>query len=438
MLTTEPEDVLVVPALRCELVTVNTSVDRRSFMQVVAALATGSEDADERRLKRTLLFMLATFSSIAGLVWGSIYLAFGEWQAALLPFAYSILSVPSLFLGRHVRRLDVLIRFQLALIMAIPFLLAVVLGGYVGSGAVVLWSLLGPIGAFLIGGQRGAVRWLVVYLLLVVAVAVLAPYVTVENGLPSAVILAFFVLNVGSVSAIAFGLLYYFTGENRRVLELLRLEKDKSERLLFNMLPRQIADMLRDNDQTIAERYDNVSILFADAVGFTPLSESMKPEDIVDLLNEIFSHFDELVHQYQVEKIRTIGDNYMVVAGAPSRRSDHASVLAMMALDMMSFLERLAASTEPHLRFRIGINSGPVVAGVIGTTKYQYDVWGDAVNTASRMESHGVPGRIQIGPATYALINDRFRCEPRGSIDIKGKGSIETWLLEGITPSEVQ
>jgi guanylate cyclase len=273
VLTTGPEDVVVVAALRCELVTVNTSVDRRSFMQVVAALAAGSEDADERRLRRTLLFMLAAFSSVAGLVWGSIYLAFGEWQAALLPFAYSILSVPSLFLGRHVRRLDVLIRFQLVLIVAIPFLLAVVLGGYVGSGAVVLWSLLGPIGAFLIGGQRGAVRWLVVYLVLVVAVALLAPYVTVENGLPSAVILAFFVLNVGSVSAIAFGLLYYFTGENRRVLELLRLEKDKSERLLFNMLPRQIADMLRDNDQTIAERYDNVSILFADAVGFTPLSE---------------------------------------------------------------------------------------------------------------------------------------------------------------------
>ena len=408
-------------------------------MELVAALAAGAEEEDERRLRGALLFMLAAFSSIAGLVWGSIYLVFGEWQAALLPFAYSILSLPSLSLRRHVRRLDVLIRFQLVLIMAIPFLLAVVLGGYVGSGGVVLWSLLGPIGAFLIGGQRGAVRWLVVYLALVVLVAVLAPYVTVENELPSAVILAFFVLNVGSVSAIAFGLLYYFTGENRRVLELLRLEKDKSERLLLNVLPRQIADTLRDHDQTIAERYDDVSILFADAVGFTPLSEELEPEAIVGLLNEIYTHFDELVHRYQVEKIRTIGDNYMVVAGAPSRRPDHATVLATMALDMVSYTEDLAASTEPHLRFRIGISSGPVVAGVIGTTKFQYDVWGDAVNTASRMESHGVPGRVQIGPATHALVKDHFRVEPRGSIEIKGKGTIETWLLDGVArPETVQ
>ena len=405
-------------------------------MELVAALAAGAEEEDERRLRGALLFMLAAFSSIAGLVWGSIYLVFGEWQAALLPFAYSILSLPSLSLRRHVRRLDVLIRLQLVLIMAIPFLLAVVLGGYVGSGGVVLWSLLGPIGAFLIGGQRGAVRWLVVYLALVVLVAVLAPYVTVENELPSAVILAFFVLNVGSVSAIAFGLLYYFTGENRRVLEMLRLEKDKSERLLLNVLPRQIADTLRDHDQTIAERYDDVSILFADAVGFTPLSEELEPEAIVGLLNEIYTHFDELVHRYQVEKIRTIGDNYMVVAGAPSRRPDHATVLATMALDMVSYTEDLAASTEPHLRFRIGISSGPVVAGVIGTTKFQYDVWGDAVNTASRMESHGVPGRVQIGPATHALVKDHFRVEPRGSIEIKGKGTIETWLLDGVARPE--
>ena len=408
-------------------------------MELVAALAAGAEEEDERRLRGALLFMLAAFSSIAGLVWGSIYLVFGEWQAALLPFAYSILSLPSLSLRRHVRRLDVLIRFQLVLIMAIPFLLAVVLGGYVGSGGVVLWSLLGPIGAFLIGGQRGAVRWLVVYLALVVLVAVLAPYVTVENELPSAVILAFFVLNVGSVSAIAFGLLYYFTGENRRVLEMLRLEKDKSERLLLNVLPRQIADTLRDHDQTIAERYDDVSILFADAVGFTLLSEELEPEAIVGMLNEIYTHFDELVHRYQVEKIRTIGDNYMVVAGAPSRRPDHATVLATMALDMVSYTEDLAASTEPHLRFRIGISSGPVVAGVIGTTKFQYDVWGDAVNTASRMESHGVPGRVQIGPATHALVKDHFRVEPRGSIEIKGKGTIETWLLDGVArPETVQ
>ncbi|HEY5683897.1 MAG TPA: adenylate/guanylate cyclase domain-containing protein [Acidimicrobiia bacterium] len=403
---------------------------RRSLLQAIAAMAAGADEVDERRLRRTLLFMLAGFSSVAGIVWGSIYLVFGEWQAAVLPFAYTALSAPSLVLGRRIQQLERLIWSQLVLITAIPFLLAWVLGGFVGSGAVILWALLGPVGAFLISGRSRAKAWLYVYLALVLLLWLLAPQVTPANDLPSWVILAFFVLNVGSVSAIAFGLLYHFVGENRRVLELLRLEKDKSERLLLNILPKEVADVLRDEGQTIAEKFDDVSILFADVVGFTPMSESMPAEDVVRLLNTLYSRFDELVEHYGVEKIRTIGDNYMVVAGAPRRRPNHAHALASMALDMMGFLDDFVAPNGSRLQFRIGINSGPVVAGVIGTAKFQYDVWGDAVNLASRMESHGVPGRIQIGPTTYEMIRDDFHCVARGTIDVKGKGEVPTWFVE--------
>jgi guanylate cyclase len=390
----------------------------------------GEDEAGDLRLRRTLLFMLAAFSSVAGVVWGIIYLIVADWQLALLPFGYALLSAPSLLLGRFVDHLDRLIRFQLALIMAVPFLLSVALGGFVGSSAVVLWALLGPVGAFLIAGRRGAVRWLLAYLCLVA----LTPLLTMESlgtaTLPSGVISTFFVLNVGSVSAIAFGLLYYFVGENQRVLELLRLEKFKSERLLLNILPKEVADALKDDEQTIADQYDSVSILFADIVGFTPLSAKMDAEQVVGLLNQVFSHFDELVDDHGVEKVRTIGDNYMVVAGAPRRHPNHAHALAEVALGMMSFLDDFVLPDGNRLQFRIGINTGPVVAGVIGTRKFQYDVWGDAVNVASRMESHGIPGKIQIGPSTFELIRDRYRCVQRGSIDVKGKGTLDTWILE--------
>ena len=400
-----------------------------SALAALVAKIAGSDESGDVRLRRTLLFMLAAFSSVAGILWGSLYAAFGEWQAAILPYAYALLSAPALFLRRFDRHLDTLIRVQLVLIMAVPFLLSIALGGFVGSSAVVLWALLGPVGAFLISGRRGAVRWLLVYLILVTVTAAVVPVVGVENGLPSWIILAFFVLNVGAVSAIAFGLLHYFVGENQRVLELLRLEKFKSERLLLNILPKEVADVLRD-DETIADQFDSVSILFADIVGFTPLSERMEANEVVDLLNQVFSHFDDLVDEHGAEKVRTIGDNYMVVAGAPRRLPNHAQVLAEIALGMMTFLDRFTLPDGERLQFRIGINSGPVVAGVIGTRKFQYDVWGDAVNVASRMESHGIPGKIQIGPATFELIGDEYHCVRRGSIEVKGKGQLETWILE--------
>jgi guanylate cyclase len=400
------------------------------LLRSIAILAAGEDSAADLRLRRTLLFMLAAFSSVAGVVWGTIYVAVGEWELSLLPYGYALLSAPSLFLGRLVGNLDRLIRVQLALIMAVPFLLSVALGGFVGSSSVVLWALLGPVGAFLISGRRGAVRWLLVYLCLVA----ITPLVALDPGsaptLSAGVRSVFFVLNVGSVSAIAFGLLYYFVGENQRVLELLRLEKYKSERLLLNILPKEVADVLRDEEHTIADQYDSVSILFADIVGFTPLSAKMDAEEIVGLLNQVFSHFDELVDEHGVEKVRTIGDNYMVVAGAPRRHPNHAHALAEVALGMMSFLDEFALPDGSRLQFRIGINTGPVVAGVIGIRKFQYDVWGDAVNVASRMESHGIPGKIQIGPATFALVQDRYRCVRRGSIDVKGKGRLDAWILE--------
>ncbi len=387
-------------------------------------------ESDDIRLRRTMLIMLAGFSSAAGIVWGLVLLSLGE-SAGLLPIGYAVISLPALIFWRTTKRLELLIWIQLFIVTGISFLLALGLGGYVGSGAMVLWAFLGPIGAIIFLSRRQAVGFLAAFLVLLIAVAVVHPTLEVRNGLPDWAILLFFVLNIGAASAVTFGLFRYFVSENRRIHELLEIEQDKSEALLSNVLPAAIAKILKDSDETVAEQYDSVSVLFADVVGFTPLAESLSANDLVEMLNTVFTRFDELVTGCRAEKIGTIGDSYMVVAGAPERHADHAEILATLALAMMDAVEQMTSAVAPDLEFRMGINTGPVVAGVIGTTRLQYDIWGDTVNLAARLESHGIPGKIQISQTTHDAVQDRFRCEHRGVIDIKGKGSIDTWFLEG-------
>jgi adenylate cyclase len=206
-------------------------------------------------------------------------------------------------------------------------------------------------------------------------------------------------------------------------------ERRKSEAVLANTLPREIMPILKSGRTTVADRYAEASILFADMVGFTTLSRLLNADDIVRLLNEVFTRFDERVEARGLEKIRTIGDSYMVAAGVPRPCEDHAGALADLAAEMHACVAAIAVPTGARLALRIGISTGPVVAGVIGTRKLQYDVWGDAVNAASRMESLGVPGRTQITRATWERLADRYACEARGLIEVKGMGPMEAWLL---------
>jgi class 3 adenylate cyclase len=206
-------------------------------------------------------------------------------------------------------------------------------------------------------------------------------------------------------------------------------EKATSERLLLNVLPAAIAERLKNGESLIVDRFDAVSVMFADIAGFTSLSSRTTPEVLVTMLNELFSMFDKLAEQHGLEKIKTIGDAYMVVAGIPQPIADHATAIAHMALDMLAGIEAYAKRTETELSIRIGIHSGSVVAGVIGTKKFIYDLWGDTVNTASRMESTGLPGRIQVTESTFKLLENQFEFEPRGPIEIKGKGAMNTFLL---------
>jgi class 3 adenylate cyclase len=215
----------------------------------------------------------------------------------------------------------------------------------------------------------------------------------------------------------------------RNFIKKLQNEQEKSEKLLLNILPQPIAERLKKGERTIADYFPEVTVLFSDLVGFTELSTGISASTLVKKLNRIFIAFDRLTEKYGLEKIKTIGDAYMLVGGAPTPRPDHAEAVANLALEMLKTLDELNKGMHDNFKIRIGIHTGPIVAGVIGEHKFNYDLWGDTVNIASRMESQGIPDGIQLSETTYQRIKNKFICEQRGPIDVKGKGKMVTYLL---------
>lgn len=218
------------------------------------------------------------------------------------------------------------------------------------------------------------------------------------------------------------------------MLDELQKEKDKTEKLLLNILPESIASQLKQSHDSIAKDFESVTILFADIVGFTTLAGRLSPLELVNFLNQLFSEFDYLVEELGLEKIKTIGDAYMVASGLPNPRKDHAESIANMALEMNKVINEVSRIYNENFKIRIGINTGKVVAGVIGKKRLIYDLWGDTVNVASRMESSGEPGKIQVTEITYNLLKDKYTFTKRGLINVKGKGEMITYWLEDIAP----
>jgi len=401
--------------------------------QLVARLTSiGSRpsDSDAERLQKSLLVGGSLLVLPAAIGWGTFYLVFDELVAGAITLAYAAVSALSILYLATTGRHRVTTSVQLSCTLVLPFILTLILGGFMNASLVILGALMTPLGALLYANSRHATRWFGAYVLVVAAAGLLDSTVNRPNNLPEWLITTLTVLNITIVSALAFFMLKSFIRQKDRALRLLGVEQERSERLLLNILPAKIAALRKVSDKTIAERFDSVSVLFADVVGFTELSARMDAAELIELLNQVFSYFDDLAELYGVEKIRTIGDNYMVAAGVPESRPDHAQALARLALDMMEYVGRYPGR-ERRLQFRIGINSGPAVAGVIGQRKIQYDLWGDTVNVASRMESQGKPGKIQISHNTHALLGNEFICQPRRPIEVKGKGEMVTWFLTG-------
>ena len=404
----------------------------RRITAAIGRIGLDPADTVDDRLQKTLLSSGCLAVILAASIWGAAYILLGEPLAGAISLSYSTLGALSILFFYRSRNYAFFRSSQLLLGLLLPFLHTLALGGLLNSSGVILWSLIIPLGALLLSEPRHALNWWFAYLVLIVVSSILQPFLRPVNNLPPGFIIGFFVLNISAVSSIFIFTLYYFINQKNLAYKMLRIEEEKSQDLLLNILPSEIATILKNDTRIIAEQFEEASILFADLVGFTAMTEELSPVDIVNLLNDIFSHFDSLVEKYRLEKIRTIGDNYMVAAGVPSRRPDHAIVIANLALEMNEYIRNYPAGEKNKIEFRIGINSGPVVGGVIGRKKFVYDVWGDAVNIASRMESHGLPGKIHITRATYELIRDHFSCTPRGSISIKGKGVMDTFFLLGV------
>jgi guanylate cyclase len=380
----------------------------------LTVLGADPHDDEDLRARKALLVLISVLILPVAALWGALYLGFGS-PVGVVPLVYFGVLLGGIAVFSRTRDFPRLLRLNQVDILFAPTLSMIPLGGFLEAGGVGLWGILAPLGALVFSDVRSAVRWYVAFVVVFLGSGLAGELVgPVWDPLPSWFTSTMLALNIVVGGAIMFTLLAVFASQRRAALEALRQEQAKSENLLLNILPRAIADRLKAETQPIADQHESASILFADVVDFTPWSERLPPADVVGFLDRLFSRFDRLAERHGLEKIKTIGDAYMVAAGVPTPRPDHARALALMALDM---LDTMRADDE--------------VAGVIGRKRFLYDLWGDAVNTASRMESHGTPGRIQITRSTYELLADEFECEPRGTIAVKGKGEVEVWHLLG-------
>ncbi len=384
-------------------------------------------------LGKAILMFLVFAESLVCMFWIYTLSGLGEGYAlmAAVPYAYIIVSYLSLLIFYRTQKFEYFTFTQLVMLLVMPFFMQWAIGGYEASSGIAIWAILSPIGALMILGTKQSTPWFVLFALLAVLSWKLN-YLFAGNSLPIPLHIkdTFFLMNIMGTACILYAVMRYFQSQKERTLHELELEQARSEKLLLNILPKSIANRLKDNDMRIADSHEAVTILFADIVDFTKMTASMPPAELVDLLSQLFSRFDLLAEQLDLEKIKNIGDGYMVVSGAPIDNDDHANVIAQLALKMQQELALFNSQTGKQLQMRIGISSGPVVAGVIGTSKFAYDIWGDSVNMASRMEKTGLPGAIQVSESSYLLLKQSHQLEHRGLMQVKGKGEVNTYLLK--------
>jgi len=385
-------------------------------------------------LGKSILSFLVISETLVCFFWIYALSSLGEEYAliAAVPYVYFVLSYASLLIFYRLRRFEYFTFVQLVMLLVMPFFMQWILGGFAASSGVAVWALLSPAGALMILGRKQSTPWFVLFLVMA-GLSWCFNSVFISNALPIPAHLLdlFSLINMAGLSVILYVVMRYFQSQRDKVLDALTLEQERSEQLLLSILPKSIAERLKVSDEHIAEQHDAATIMFADLVDFTGTSSGMSPTELVNLLNQVFSRFDELAETHGLEKIKTIGDAYMVVGGVPNARPDHALAVAAMALDMQKALAEVSRDLGVPLSMRIGMNSGPIIAGVIGHSKFSYDLWGDTVNLASRMEQSAAPDTIQVTQATHDLLKDAYIFESRGLLCVKGKGDLPAYILKG-------
>ena len=390
-----------------------------SFWEFLLRSGEYDEERRDQRARRRIVVAIL-WVSVPGLALAAAG-APGPWAAALDGLkAVSHLSA-LLALWVRPRRLVAIFLTMSTIDLLADVAISLLTGGFYESGLQMMWSLIPAIGLLVVATVPIAALFLVAALAATVFVVAASSRIEARYVLGSP--------EVDGLVTTILAMLFVFLGLFYFVRQRDRFQRE-SDDLLDNILPEEIGERLKLGESMIADSIESASVLFADVVDFTPMSATMTPDELVGLLNDVFATFDGLVDELGMEKIKTIGDEYMAAAGVPRPRADHAHAAAELALRIRDHVAAHGFGRN-HIRLRIGINSGPVVAGIIGVRKFAYDLWGDVVNTASRMESGGIAGEIQITEATYNLIKDDFVCEPRGRIDVKGKGEMATYLLLG-------
>ena len=400
-------------------------------------------DSEDLRLNKSLLMLATGLVSLAIMVWVAIYSILGPQVSTTLPFAFQILLAGNMLYYIQSRNFGFFRISQLGLFLFLPFVAQWSGGNIISTSGVLLWALLAPVGAILCIGVRESVGWFIAWATLTIlsgaADYYLADAVIVQkSNVPLQTTIVFFTLNFISISTIIYMLLRLSIAEKRNMQRSLeeahkqvQLEQERSEKLLLNILPGAVAERLKSSDKTIADGFADVTVMFADIVNFTQVAANMSPSQVFTMLNRIFSAFDELAEEYGLEKIKTIGDAYMVAGGLNEQVADYSAAIADMAVSMRDLLRRDFTVNASHLEVRIGIGTGPIVAGVLGKKKFIYDVWGDTVNIASRITAEGVPGMIQCDTTTYHRLQQNFDFHEPQTIYLKGKGNMTVYRLVG-------
>jgi len=410
-------------------------------MQITPPVGEAKPYEQEEKLHRDLLIFAAAFMNLAVVLWLAIYWVMGIDFSANVPLAYQLISVGSLVHFSRYKNFEVFRFIQLSLFLFVPFIMQWSIGSSVTASGVMLWALLAPIGALVVKGWRDSIPWFVAYMVMTVISGGFDFYLGNGNtsGVAMKTIGFFFALNFAAMSSIIYFLVRHFVVAMDRIKDqldqqhqLLAEEQKKSERVLLNVLPSSIANRLKnDHEGLIADGHADVTVMFADLVNFTQLTESLSPEQMVGLLNTIFSGFDQLCEKYGLEKIKTIGDAYMAVGGLNQVNSNYTNDIANLALEMRDYVIRHPSLSPFKLNIHCGIATGPVVAGVIGTKRFIYDLWGDTVNVASRLTDEAVEGVIQVDKTTYNRIRYDYDFEPPATITVKGKGEMVMYRLTG-------
>jgi guanylate cyclase len=397
----------------------------RKVSRLVLDEPDATSDEDERVARGVLITAAATMSAMAA-IWYAPLFALGRPLSASIPLTYQLFTFVGIYIVRKTGKFEWFRRTQLKAMLVLPALLQWSLGGFNSSGAMLLWAFATALGAQIFADRPW--HWMAAFFALTALSAALEPWLT-ENvdPLPGIVSLALFALNLMGVAVVIALILRYFINQRDRARTELEAERARSESLLLNILPEPIAVRLKEGEETIADAWHSVTVLFADIVDFTPTSARLGPEGLVRMLTDVFGMLDELAAKHGLEKIKTIGDAYMVVGGLPTPRADHLEAVARFAIEAATAID----ARSDGLRMRFGMETGPVVAGVIGSSKFSYDLWGDTVNTASRMTTHGMPGRIQVTDRVRHILDGLFEFEPRGIIEVKGKGTMEAHFLVG-------